>query len=439
MRLTASHYSSSANRRVLLQEANTSSIFQVPDSAFKVQALLLLAMDAYISLENSRGCEIQRQAIEIAKGIGMHRRDYSYLVGQHGPIVQESWRRTWWDCYTLAALTSAIHGTNLVELVSLEDIDVPLPGPCDDYKDCRPPQDLQTLDEMRDRMFTDDNFTFSSFAYKIEATTIMLSALRLSRESFAITDAQIDAIDASIANFLLSLPQDSRQVASRDGAVDELIFAAHMIIHWVTIIMHRPHSSLAILRSHYDTECTKIRTPADVPSSFNLHTSKALDAANALSNLATIRTPLENHTPCFACSIALSATVHLPAYLLESDPTRSQTLKGRLRLALSTLGTLSEIFPIAAIVKRQLGQFARDTFIHPAKTAATRDETNIALDAATTQLPTLTHQAFGAYDDAMPNDFTGADEGSLWLSNLIASGGLEQSDLGMTMDFEANE
>ena len=133
-----------------------------------------------------------------------------------------------------------------------------------------------------------------------------------------------------------------------------------MIINLATIALHRPRSNLTFVHDQYKTVCGSSDESVGMPAlSLQAHTSKAIKASNAISKLAAIQTPPALHTPCFACAIALSATVHLPAYTMQDN---KDDIKERLHLSVSALAAISEVWPLANTVRAQLAEFARGTF-----------------------------------------------------------------------------
>jgi hypothetical protein len=330
------------------------------DPGFKVQGLLCLAMVSMAGrLERALGMSLLHEAIDIALRIGLHRRNYAASRPADHPIQAESWRRTYWDLYVVDTLLSALDGSKYTSRLHDVAADLPLPGHDDDYINCRVQLPAPTMAEMADRVFAETPFNYSSGAYKVEATRIMRKVLALEADSFNVTNAQVETIDASIQSFLLSLPPLFREVVEHEGKVDEVLFTTHMIIHWASIALHRPRSNLTFLRNHYRTACSS-EEPISMPAlSFQSHAAKAIRAANAISKLTAIQTAPALHTPCFACVIALSATVHLPAYTMQSNQSE---IKERLHLSVSALAAIGEVWPLASTVRAQVAQFARETF-----------------------------------------------------------------------------
>jgi hypothetical protein len=66
---------------------------------YYVQALVLYSIAVYWSNEPERGRTILDEAIESAFAIGMHKKDFVSQRGLGDPVLEESWRRTWWQMH----------------------------------------------------------------------------------------------------------------------------------------------------------------------------------------------------------------------------------------------------------------------------------------------------------------------------------------------------
>jgi hypothetical protein len=330
------------------------------DPGFKIQGMLCLAMVFMAGrLERQLGMTLLSQAIDIALAIGLHRNLYTANRPEDHPILAESWRRTYWNLYVVDTLLSALAGSTYTSKLQGVISDLPLPGHDDEYINCKLQPLAPTLQAMAERNFAETSFNYSSGAYKVEATRIMRKVLSLEADSFNVINAEVEAVDASIQSFLLTLPPHFREVIESDGRVDEVLFSAHMIIQWASIALHRPRSNLTFIRNHYSNACSNEESVGVPAMSLHSHTAKAIRAADAISSLTAIHTSPALHTPCFACAIALSATVHLPAYTFHE---RKSEIKERLHLSVSALASIGEVWPLAHIVRGQMAQFARDTF-----------------------------------------------------------------------------
>jgi uncharacterized YccA/Bax inhibitor family protein len=90
----------------------------------------------------------------------------------------------------------------------------------------------KTLDEFECREFDPDNIVYSSFAYLIGAVRCAALAISFVSKFAKKEDSpQVQVLDSALDGWLLSLPKNAKQVISKAGEVDELIFQAHLVIH----------------------------------------------------------------------------------------------------------------------------------------------------------------------------------------------------------------
>jgi hypothetical protein len=337
----------------------------VPDDGYKVQSLLLLSMALFARFEQVQGFEALQTAINLALRLRMNHSTYGSFNSQGNEVLKESWRRTWWNLYTVDGLVAAIDGLGWTSILRDVPSDVPLPCECNDYLECRPSLSNKNILDLQNRAFAEDNHYWSSFAYEVEAVRIMHNVLQSRAPDQRFNDADVEALDASLSSFQFLLPPSKRDLAERDGKIDEVLFAAHMIVHWSIILLHRPRSSLTSLGNPYETVCSNGDLATAPTLSRATHTSKAVRAANEISKMTSIRVPLSVHTPCFTCAISKAAMVHLPAYTLETSLVAARTIKERLQLAVSALTTMGEAWPMAKMVKMQVSQYAREVLTIP--------------------------------------------------------------------------
>ena len=362
MRFAASHFTSGRPQDNLQKAAESVTSELFPSSGFKVQGLMLFGISLFAKGEQGRAVDIFDRAIDLALDLGMNTDSFSTSHGMGNPIIEESWRRTWWDLYMidgiLASLNSIHHPFRLQNVQN----DVLLPCEEYDYAQCNPISPPRSQCDFSERNFAAETYDYSSMAYKIEAVRLMGNVLATGKDDFATSNEQVEALDASLANFILSLPSNKRHIVERDGKVDEVLFSAHNIIDCALIMLHRPRSDLTIIRNHYPTPCTReeaVRLPLSV---HEIHTSKAINAANSISTATALRVPLAAHSPCFICVISLAAVVHLPAYAMENSGDRASAIKERLQLTVSALNSIGEVWHSAKIAKSQLSQFTREVF-----------------------------------------------------------------------------
>lgn len=77
---------------------------------YYVQALTLYSIAVYWCDEPERGRELLDEAIRIAVELGMHQGGFAAQYGHGDRVLEESWRRTWWQLYiTDAHIAGSTH------------------------------------------------------------------------------------------------------------------------------------------------------------------------------------------------------------------------------------------------------------------------------------------------------------------------------------------
>ncbi len=385
MRFIGSHFVPGWSPELLRPAAIAVLSQDVPETGSKVQSFFLLAISLFARFEIEVAVEAFNGAIDLALKLGMNRKEFSSIQGGGNSVLEESWRRTWWDLYVVDGLVSGVD--SLGWRSRLRDVLADTPLPCEDAEygqeagnlaqkvsGTTTPQarrlPLKTLVDIENRAFDDYDHPWSSFAYEIEAMRIMHNVLQATTDTRPPSDAEIEALDASLSGFMFSLPTHKRDLAVRDGKVDEKLFVTHMLMHWAAILLHRPRSDLASLGERYATTCSQGEFVELPVLSYAAHTSKALRAADEISKMTALGVPLCLHTPCFTCAIAKAAVVHLPAYILETSPRAASIVKERLQLAINGLKTMGEVWPMAVMVKQQISQYAREALSAPRMVAS---------------------------------------------------------------------
>lgn len=358
----ACHFAKGYPQQSLRNAAEDITSDHIPDDGFKVQGLMLFGMCLFARCEQEPALVVMNQAIDLALELGMNTKNFSLGHAVGNPMLEESWRRTWWELYMidgiLASLSSVQHQMRLHNVPT----DVPLPCKDETYAQCKPIPPLRSRLDFLERAFAFQECDYSSLAYKIESVRLLGKVISIGPDIAACTSEQVGSLDASLANFFLSLPQNKRSPISLDGRIDEVLFSAQNIIDCAQIMLHRPRSNLVFVRNHYPTPCTRQESIGSPISPYEIHTSKAVKAANSLSSAAALRSPLAMHSPCFVCAIAMAAVVHLPAYSMETNLERASAIKERLQLSISALNSISEVWPTAGAAKLQISQFAREIF-----------------------------------------------------------------------------
>jgi Fungal Zn(2)-Cys(6) binuclear cluster domain/Fungal specific transcription factor domain len=354
MRVIGCHFTT-MNPEPYLKEAKEILDSKVPDDAFKVQSLLILAIGSFARFEREGGGNLLTQAVNVAQKIGLN--DVNYGLGEQA-LLKESYRRTWWELYTIVGIVSLImpFGLKLDTAWNL-----PLPCHCEEYNNGQPSQ-TKTLQDMQHRFLVEGSFLWSSFSYKVEAARILKNIIDLSSDPLT-SQSQVDAAEISIASFWMDLPASKRDVISRSGKTDEVLFCAHMLISLGSVCLQLPRSGMQNIR-HFKTSCWTDRART-VDENTASHKAAAIKAASRLTRLMSIGDSIKTHTPCFACAIAFATAVQLPAYMEENETSEVQMLKEQIQLAISTLRQIGETWPIANVVRAQVAQYAREIIGKP--------------------------------------------------------------------------
>ncbi|KAI9281004.1 hypothetical protein BC943DRAFT_363206 [Umbelopsis sp. AD052] len=354
MRAVGCHFTTK-NPEPYLHEAKEILASSEPDDAFKVQALLILAITSFARFERESGGNMLTQAVHVAQKIGLN--DAHYGLGEQA-LLKESYRRTWWELYTIVGIVSLIMPFGLKVDIAWN---LPLPCHCEEYNNGQT-SPTKTLQDMQHRFLAEESFSWSSFSYKVEAIRILTNIIDLSGDPFT-SQSQVDAAAISIASFWMDLPVSKRDVICRSGKTDEVLFCAHMLMSLSSICLHLPRSGMQSIQ-HFKTSCwtDKVRKVDENTAS---HKAAAIKAASRLTRLMSSGQSTKTHTPCFACAIAFATAVQLPAYMEENEPFVAQMLKEQVQLAISTLRQIGETWPIASVVRSQVAQYAREVIGKP--------------------------------------------------------------------------
>ena len=103
-----------------------------PQDGFLVQAMVLFCVVLDGSGRREEARRVLSDAKKLALTIGLNKRDFARNHGRGLLVLEESWRRTWWDLFTVDALMAAVHQTTEFTLFD-ETYDVHLPCEEEEY------------------------------------------------------------------------------------------------------------------------------------------------------------------------------------------------------------------------------------------------------------------------------------------------------------------
>lgn len=156
MEYIGSHYDPRESPDARRQAAHNilTNAAELPPTAFTVQALMLYAMALHFSDEYQAADDFLDKAMDVALRLEMNRQPFARAYGEGDPILEESWRRTYWTLYLMDVMFAVIsHRTShrLRNVIS----DVDLPGGDREYefgvsRPARPPRSALLTDTADD-------------------------------------------------------------------------------------------------------------------------------------------------------------------------------------------------------------------------------------------------------------------------------------------------
>ncbi|KIL85390.1 hypothetical protein FAVG1_11346 [Fusarium avenaceum] len=304
------------------------------EDGFSVQARLLLIIGLDGNRQRKRAERLMTEARDISIQISLNTDRFATTNGQGVPILEESWRRTWWELYVVDALISGVHQTDTFALYGVP-ADVALPCEESQYLTGQIPTPMQPYDRENIGLF--DGRPFSSYTYRIQCASFLGNLQRM--------PTQVEHIDKLLANWMLRLPP-SKYDAYCNDELDEMMFQAIMMWHAISILLHQPHSQLDPSSTHYIKACAP-NTPAMSSDAFNPHTKRTIRAARELSKMATFRVPLLSHTHFFAYMLTLSSTIHLSKWSLAFVAQDDEDLRQNMSQSIGALVKYAEMWPMA--------------------------------------------------------------------------------------------
>ncbi|EQL00615.1 glucoamylase [Ophiocordyceps sinensis CO18] len=331
---------------------------QRPRDGFLVQSMVVLIVGLDGSCQQEKAREILNDVERLALEIDLNTRPFATLHGQGIPVLEESWRRTWWDLFVVDGMVAGVHRVTNFLLFDVPS-DVALPCEEHQYLSANIPIPLY-LEDLEDRDFSDEDREFSSFAYRILCARNLGKFMR-TPPIFGPEDENMARIEALLTNWRLHLPQSKRDALQTNGKLDEMMFQAHMMMHATSILLHQPHSQLDTTPTQDINSCAPHQM---VPAGdlFNAHTKHTITSANAISTMITHRVPLLSHTHFFTCVITLSSIVHLSRWALFFIPHNDDDLRQQVRLNIGALNRLAEVWGAADRARGQVKLVAQEIY-----------------------------------------------------------------------------
>jgi len=97
-----------------------------PKDGFLLQTLLLLCIGLDGSCQQEKARQLLGDAERLAVQLAINTRPYAVVHGQGIPVLEESWRRTWWDLYVVDGMIAGVHRhTNFLLFDLASDVALP--------------------------------------------------------------------------------------------------------------------------------------------------------------------------------------------------------------------------------------------------------------------------------------------------------------------------
>lgn len=336
---------------------------------FRVQGLLLYSIALYSVNEQQEAQRYLSSAVDMALLLGMNRYAFASSHSGGNPLLEESFRRTWWELFFIDGMFAALQQRatfrcNTVELKA----GLPCEDPVYNSGNCFPtaPQ----LSQFDNRIFDDEEISFSSYCYRIEAVRILARVLNIAEDADVDKD-EFTAVDNALAGWRYHLPQCKADIARSEnaGEPDELMFQAHLIINNATILLHLPRSNLRSIHPlTAETTCCPWSRPLAPKFSQHNHLMKVTAASQGLSDLAALRCS-HDHTPFLACGLIMGSLVQLSVCSLHASHCITQH-RERVMLMIGVLKSLGRMWPLAQRGLTQVRSYAKEVLQRPVDTMA---------------------------------------------------------------------
>ncbi|KAH8727024.1 hypothetical protein GQ44DRAFT_725776 [Phaeosphaeriaceae sp. PMI808] len=342
------------------QVINSTRLNPDPLSPYYIQALLLYAIAVYASNEPERGRVLLDEVICSSLSLGMQRSEFASQHGQGDPVLEESWRRTWWMIYiTDAHIAGSTHSfptrTGAIQITT----DLPCEEQQYESGEIPPPETLRSYNM---REFS--NVEFSSFAQLIGFTQGINQALA-TRQLGDIENAKTTAnnADTAMTAWCSLLPVCKRKILRDDGSVDELLFKANILMHTYIVDTHRQLSSLKYFPIESVSKCVPPAPPScneAIKNEAHIHTAKILFSIDKLSTLLTLPTRFSEHTPFIICMVALITIAQLSACRYIYKEPKLAMEREKIRLNMGVLKMMGEVWPSGEREYHTMGIIARE-------------------------------------------------------------------------------
>jgi hypothetical protein len=347
---------------------------------FNVQALLLFAVAEYHSDNKQEGQKRLNVAVKIALELRMNEQAFAQAYGEGNPVLEESWRRTFYFLL-FADQDLAVHSN--IPLCTLANVSNTVDLPCDDvfFISGLIPAAM-TMQDYEDRELAEIEVIFSSIVYLYDLYRIVKSMMDMFLEIGTFGEAIIEQTDIKLAIWTSLLPACKKDPLRADGTIDEVMFSAHMIVTIATTGMHRPFSSLIMCPEEMNTKSfLPLVVFATPPQNGRAsHTARVLKASEMYTKLLGIPYTIQRHSVFTMYMVARLVTSQISAcrYLLED---RALCIaRDRIRLSIGFLKAMGSVWPLGKMMAKEVCHIARMNLSRSQNTVTMNPGPSIEID-----------------------------------------------------------
>jgi len=327
---------------------------------YSVQTLLVLAL-AFYGRENIPASLLAVQkASSMANELHMHEASAVSAMAGGNAVLEESLVRTWWELASMVALLSTFASSTALCTAKLRRGNLALPQEDEGYGASSLVVVKRTQSQFNDRTLFNDTHEYSSLAYKIEASRLLMAVQESGIGSMSMDRQRV--LMNCLANFQLSMPVKKRESIQPDGHVDETLVQAKTIASVASILVSQlPDRRLTDTKGNksgfvtpYDDRRSGILSKSSVRP-----TPMALQAADSIADAASTRSltcTVMCHSPFYIGATELACAVHLVAYAHAEGETSRELIKERIKLSVNALTRIGENWPLAQEVSQKVLQ-----------------------------------------------------------------------------------
>ncbi|KAJ3545203.1 hypothetical protein NM208_g2617 [Fusarium decemcellulare] len=315
---TGSHYVQLSPSEQLKTKVATELASNPDRSAHMVQALLIYSIVLFSRGDLEEAQEAFSRCTTVAFEIGLNRADFASSQHPERSIEAESLRRTWWELF-VTDVVMALPTKTINFRCGTVSPEVPLPCEESVYTGTHEIPEPRKILDFKRRVLFEEDIIFSSFSYRIEATTILGRVLVLNRLKDYHRD-HLQAVENALVSWSNHLPPRKLDIVDSYGNIDEIMFQAHALIAYAGMLLHLPRSSFQPLLSNSQDPFWPF-TQCQSSSSSNrlVHSIKATDASRRISDSISLCPNIQKHTPCIIPALVLCGMIQLATSTTHSD------------------------------------------------------------------------------------------------------------------------